>query len=117
MLPITKEILGADRSRQKECKDVLVCLLDITGRAGEDEVVATVVSALAFTRRDVIERDPLRTDATAAVRAHGSVPGEQPLARVGVGVPARRKRGVLLYGSAGTLWALARTTWFSTWTH
>ena len=96
MFTVAQEIFCAHWPRQKESQDVLVGFLDIAGRAGENKVVATVVGALAFARRHVVECDPLRTDATATVRTHRPVPGEQPLPRVGVCIPARRKRGMLV---------------------
>lgn len=114
MLTVPEEILGADWPRQKKSQDVLVRFLDVTSGAGENEVVAAVVSALAFARRHVIERDPLRTYTTTTVSTNGPVPTEQPLPGVGVGIPARRQRGMLMYRSRGTLRTLARTTRFST---
>jgi UDP-3-O-[3-hydroxymyristoyl] glucosamine N-acyltransferase len=84
MLAVAKQILGADWSRQKECKDVLVCLLDITGGAGEDEVVATVVRTFSFARRHV------RVGRLCLI-----------MAQVGIAGSARIGDGVVLAGQAG----------------
>lgn len=91
MFPVTEQIFGSSGAREEEGKNMLVRFLDVAGGAGEDEVVAAIVGALAFARRHVVEGDSLGADATPAVGAHRPVPPEQPLARVGVGVPACRE--------------------------
>ena len=91
MFTIAKKIFGPARTREKKGEDVLVSLLDVAGRAGENEVVAPIISALAFSGRHVIEGDPFLADATTTVRANGTVAIQQPFACVGVCVPARRE--------------------------
>ncbi len=116
MLTIPKQVFGAHRSREEERQNVLVCFLDVAGRAGEDQVVAAVVGAFALPRRHVIERDALGTNVSPAVGADSSVAVEQPFAGVGVRIPARGERGVLVDGSRRALRAaLARATRSPAW--
>jgi hypothetical protein len=111
MLSVPEQILGASGTRKKEGKNVLVGFLDVAGGAGEDEVVAAIVGAFSFARRNVIERDSLRAYATPAIGADRPVPTKQPLACVGISVPAGRERGVLLRGPSWALRPLARAFW------
>lgn len=99
MFTVAKKILGARRTGEKKREDVLVGLLHVAGRAGEYEVVASIVGALPFARRDVIESNSFFADAATTVRADWSVPIEQPFARVGISVPARRQRSALMSGT------------------
>ena len=96
MLTVTNEILRPGWSCEKKREDVLIGLLHVAGRTGKYKVVAPIVRALAFARRNVIESDSLFADATTTVRANGPVPVEQPFARVGVRVSARRQRRALM---------------------
>jgi hypothetical protein len=91
MFTVAYKVLGPALSGKEKGEDVLVGLLHVAGRAGEHEVVAPVIGALSFSRRHVIEGYTLFTYATTAVRANGPVSIEQPFARVGVRVPARRQ--------------------------
>ena len=107
MFTVSQKIFGATRTGEKKGEDVLVSLLHVARRAGEHEVVTPVVRALSFARGHVIESDPLFADATTAVRANRPVSIEQPFARVGICVSARRQRSALM---SWTLDSLSRTT-------
>jgi hypothetical protein len=96
MFSVPEQIFGANGTREEEGKDVLVRFLDVARGAGEDKVVAAIIGAFAFARRDVVEGDSLGADATPAVGAHRPVPPEQPLASVGISVPACRERRALM---------------------
>ncbi len=107
MFTVAEKIFSPARTCEQKGEDMLVSLLHVAGRAGEHQVVAPVVRALSFARRHVIESDPLFADATTAVRANRPVSIEQPFARVGVCVPARRQRRALM---SRTLDSLSRAT-------
>lgn len=115
MISIAEQALSAGGSREQKREDVLIGFLDIAGRTGEDEVVPPVVRGLPTSRSDVIECDTLHAYASAAIGAHWSVPLEQPLPGVGIGVPARRQRGVLLRGPTGSLPGSAWATSWGQW--
>ena len=107
MFTVANKVLGSAGSGEQKSEDVLVGLLHVASRAGEHEVVAPIISALSFSRCHVIESDTLFAYATTAVRANWSVPIEEPFARVGIRVPARRQRRALM---SRTLDSFSRTT-------
>ena len=107
MFTVPKKIFGASRTGEKKGEDVLVSLLHVAGRAGKHEVVTSIVCTLPFARCHVIESDSLFADATTTVRANWPVPVEQPFARVGIRVPARRQRSALM---SWTLDSFSRAT-------
>jgi hypothetical protein len=98
MITIPEQALSTRRPREKKCEDVLIGFLNVAGWTGEHQVVAAVVGSLPASGSNVIERDTLHAYPSPAVSAHGSMSVEQPLPGVGVGVSARRQRGVLLRG-------------------
>lgn len=102
MLAVAEEVLCASRAREKKRKNVLVCLLDVACRTRQHKVVAPIVRAFSFARRDVIECDSFLTDTAGTIRAHRPMTVEQPTSRVGVCVPARRQRSVLLRWPTGS---------------
>ena len=101
MVAVAQQACGAGRPSEQKREDVLVGFLDVAGRAGEDKVVAPVVRCLPAARRNVIQSDSLHADAPPAISAHGAVPVEEPLPRIGVRVPAGWQRRVLMYGTRG----------------
>lgn len=102
MLAVAEEVLCASRAREKKRKNVLVCLLDVACRTRQYKVVAPIVRAFSFARRNVIECDPFLTDTASAISARWPMTVEQPTSRVGVRIPARRQRSVLLRRPAGS---------------
>src|SRR4051812_48973621 len=84
MKPVAEQVRGTRTSREKKRCRRHVALRRVTGRAGEDEVVASVVGRLPATRGHVIERHRGATESIATVRAHGTMLGKEPGARVGV---------------------------------
>ncbi len=113
MFTVAKKIFGASRTGEKKGKDVLVGLLHVAGRAGKYKVVASIVRALPFTGRDVIESDSLFADTTTTVCANWPVPVEQPFACVGICIPARRQRSSLMSWTLNSFSSAAARTHFS----
>lgn len=92
MRSVPHEIHGADSRAEQEGERRLIALHHVAAGTGEDEVVATIVRRLPSSRRDVIERHDRRREADAAVRADGTVLGQQPSARLDICVAARWMR-------------------------
>lgn|SRR6185312_3662572 len=111
-----EQVHGAGATREEEREDRLVGLQRVTVGAREHEVVAAVERSLAAAGRHVIERDRVGMDASFAIRAHGAVAFEKPLACVRVSRATGGQRRVLRMGSRGATasargWAGA-TQWY-----
>ena len=74
---------GALRHEKGEERSVRFCR--VAGATGQDQVVGAVIGGLALPRPDVVQGDRFCGHARAAVRAHGTVSREEPLAMRTIG--------------------------------
>src|SRR5690606_10220352 len=94
---VAKHIRCAVAVAQQERQDRLVRLESVAALAGENQVVAPVVGALAPAGRNVVQRDHGLIVPEPAVRAHRAVLLDEPDPGGLVRVPVRRKRCKLRY--------------------
>lgn len=95
MLTVTNQAGRPRLACQQKCEKWLVCFIDVACGTGQYEVVAPVVGCLALSRSNVVECNQRRLDLSLAIRAHRSVPLEQPLTRFDIRIARGWLRRVL----------------------
>ena len=98
MLAVMQQEDTARPLRHEKGEEGSICLCCVARATGEDKIVRPVVRGLPFPRTHMVQRDGLGGNARAAVRAHGSMSREKPLAMRTIGTTG----GASKAGTTGT---------------